>query len=91
MSLRAPVKLANGSVVQERGFEGGANVRAAVCLGKERSITDYLEENNVFGSHYHVREPRTRYSSMAFSSASQHLSQWNERGIFIKVALEVAP
>lgn len=72
-------------MLKEEAFSQGPAVTARVCLGKEKTIMECNEEKNIFGSLYHVREPRTKLSEMAFSAASQHLLQWIERGIFLNV------
>ncbi len=43
-------------------------------------------DKNIFGSLYHVKEPRTKIHDLPLTAAVQHLQQWNERGIMIKVS-----
>lgn len=71
--------------MQEGFFQEASSVKARCCIGKENVIIVCNEEKNIFGSLYHVKEPRTKVPDLPLSAALQHLQQWNERGIMIQV------
>ena len=73
--------------MQEDIFDQGPPVKARICIGKENVIMECNAKKNIFGSLYHVREPHTKIHDLPFSAALQHLQQWNDRGIMIKVRL----
>lgn len=43
------------------------------------------DSSNIFGSHYHVREPETQRLQMDFKGFAQCAQQWQKRQLLLQV------
>ena len=72
-------------MVQAGAF--GVQRKVEVLCAEEESSA-YLEhdpEKNVFGSYYHVREPKTRRLPMTFPDFAACLTTWTSKKLLLKV------